>query len=345
MFDDVDFSIVTNPDILDETYIPPNIQSRGEQINDIAFCMSPATKNRRPWHLWIHGNPGVGKTSTVRYILRALEKAGVNGFYVNCWSENTLYSILDRITSEMRLFRADAQSSVVKLKKIEGSLKNQSIVIVLDEIDKPLPKDMNTMIYSLCGISKSGLICICNSREAYHDLDDRVRSRLNPKFIGFEPYSANDLVEILNQRAVLGLAPGTWSKTLFENIARLSEGDARVAIQTLKNAAYHAETGRGRKITSEHVMKGYSRAKRLKKTYRLDKLTPHHKILYDAIRENPSILSGGLWAEYTQRCGKKKIKPIARRTYTHYIIGLTETGLIKAERATVKGRVRSFRVV
>ena len=345
MFENNDSCIIINEDILDETYIPADIPSRSKQINDIAFCISPAVRNKKPHHLWIHGKPGVGKTSTVKYILRELERAGINAFYVNCWSDNTLYSVLDKIAAEMRLLRADAQRTSVKLKKIENSLKNRPIVIVLDEIDKPLPKDRDRIIYSLHGIRNSGLVCICNSMQAYHDLDKRVRSRLNPDFIKFGPYSVSDLAEILKQRAALALAPKTWDEPTFERIAELAEGDARIAIQTLKNAAHYAEKHSRGKITNEHATKGYSRAKHLKKTYRLDRLTQHHRAIYSIIRENPSILSGQLWQTYTENCGKDRIKPIARRTYTHYIIGLMETGLVKAEKATVKGKVRSFKVV
>jgi len=37
------------------------------------------------------------------------------------------------------------------------------------------------------------------------------------------------------------LRPGSWSEKILSEIAELAEGDARVAIHTLKNAGYLAE--------------------------------------------------------------------------------------------------------
>jgi len=347
MFDNTDFSIIVNPDILDETYVLPRIPGRDNQIREIASYLAPATKNMKPTNLWVHGAPGTGKTSTAKYMLKELERVNVNGFYINCWSANTLYSILDEIAREMRLFRADTQSTRVKLRRIEESLKNKSVIFVLDEIGKPQPKDRNRIIYHLCNIKNSGVVCICNSGQAgqaYNDLNGIVRSRLKPKFIEFKPYSVNDLVEILKERAVLALAPETWDESIPERIAELSKGDSRSAIQTLRDAAYHADTGNNRIITEEDVMQGYDEAKNLKKTYRLDRLTRHHRLLFNLIKESPDILSGDLWNEYIEKCSEK-VKPIARRTYTNYITGLMETGLVKAEKATVKGKTRSFKVI
>ena len=58
-------------------------------------------------------------------------------------------------------------------------------------------------------------------------------------------------------------------------MAPLAVGDARIAIQTLKNAAYLAEKEDQERITTSHVKRAWNAAKDLKKTYLLRKLTDH----------------------------------------------------------------------
>jgi Cdc6-like AAA superfamily ATPase len=83
----------------------------------------------------------------------------------------------------------------------------------------------------------------------------------------------------------------------------------------------------------------------IKKTYLLNKLTTDHRILYDVIKSRKEILSNELWEAYLSGAKKKGIQPIALRTYSEYVNKLRDLGLIKADRARVRGKVRVFRVV
>jgi Cdc6-like AAA superfamily ATPase len=154
----------------------------------------------------------------------------------------------------------------------------------------------------------------------------------------------NDLVFILRQRAEWALRPKTWNERILEKIAELSDGDARVAIQTLKNASHHAERECKTRIEYEDVEKGWNSAKDLKRTYLLNKLTEHHRLLFTTIKAQGQVLSGELWKLYLKECKKKKIRPMAVRTFSLYTNKLSELGLIKAERALVRGKVRLLKV-
>jgi Cdc6-like AAA superfamily ATPase len=226
---------------------------------------------------------------------------------------------------------------------LERAIGERSFIIVLDEIDITSPKERNMIIYTLSKIPKAGLVCISESREHYMDLNERVKSRLNPKRIGFKPYSVMDLVHILEQRARLALVPNTWDKTTLERIAELAEGDARVAIQTLKNSAQYAEGDLAERIKPEHIEKGWNEAKKIKKSYILRKLTEDHRILYRIIESRGEVYSGELWRAYLNQCKSIRIKPISMRSFINYVNKLKALGLITAERARRKGKVRVFR--
>jgi cell division control protein 6 len=200
------------------------------------------------------------------------------------------------------------------------------------------------MIYNLLGIRKLGLICISESREPALGLEDRIKSRLNPRFINFDPYTEVELVDILKERALIALHAEAWNEAVLRRAAELSNGDARTAIQTIKNAAQFAEENSHKTIGIQHVEKAISDIKNLRKEYSLKKLSPDHRLLYDLIKKHRTIMSGKLWSDYIKECETRNIKPIARRTFSHYMEKLKEMNLIQVERARVKGRIHLFRL-
>ncbi len=239
----------------------------------------------------------------------------------------------------------DEPDASFKMDRLQRHLKDTPLVLALDEIDQPSPKERNSILYNLSEMQNVGLICICNSRQFLFDLDQRIKSRLNVTQIEFKPYSVSDLVYILTLRAETALVPRTWGKALLERISEMAEGDARVAIQTLKNAAYYAEKDCATGIKLEHVEKAWKDARFIKKTYLLNKLTADHRLLFDIIKSRKETLSNQLWEEYLSEARSREIPPIASRTYSEYVNKLRDLGLIKTERARVRGKVRIFRVV
>ena len=341
-----DGGIIKNADVLTDDYLPSRLPSREAQIRELVFCIKPAINGHKPLHAWVYGQPGTGKTSTCRYLARQLEyETAIKTVYVNCWENNTYFAVLDKIVRELRILGAERLTTAFKFERLVRFMGEKPYIFILDEIDQPSPKERNAILYNLSRIGHAGIIAICNARTVLASLDDRIRSRLNAEQIEFKPYNADDLVYILEQRAGLALKRGSWDKNILQYTAELAEGDARVAIQTLKNAAYIAEKEFMKKIEARHIREGWQTAKDIKKEYMLNKLTSHHRMLYEIIRLNPGIKSGELWNTYLQECEEKRIRPIAERTFPLYIQKLIETGLIKAERAMVRGKVRIFNVV
>ena len=117
-----------------------------------------------------------------------------------------------------------------------------------------------------------------------------------------------------------------------------------MAIQTLKNAAYNAENDLSSKIKNKHIKSAYGSAKDIKKTYLLNKLTEHHRILHGLIKKAGEIKSGVLWLAYMKECRKLGKQPIAQRTYSEYVNKLIELDLVRWDRALVRGKVRVFKV-
>ncbi|MEM4185604.1 MAG: hypothetical protein QXE50_08180, partial [Nitrososphaerota archaeon] len=280
------------------------------------------------------------------HVLDVMHRQGVKGVYVNCWENKTLYFVADRIVREQRILFAEKTEAVLKLERFQRTLGNKPFVLVLDEIDKPVPAERDAILYHLSGIGNVGLVCICNSRSFLLSLDQRILSRLGLRAIGFEPYSQEEMRAILKERAEAGLRKGTWDEETLLGIVRLSEGDARVAIQTLKNAAESAEARRSPAIGEEDITGGYGIARELKQHYLLSGLTEHHRIIFDLVKAagEQGVLSNTLWQSYLNRCTERGKKPVATRTFSAYIATLLGLGLIQEERAPLRGNLRLLKV-
>ncbi|MBM3157438.1 MAG: AAA family ATPase [Chloroflexi bacterium] len=337
--------IVTDREALSESYVPTIILARDSQIRELTTCLSPALEHKKPIHAWLYGPPGSGKTCVARYVLSQINQHHtLRHAYINCWNYPTLYSILDKVAQEIRLLGPEIQSTAVKLDKFRKAVGAKPFILVLDEIDKVLPKERNAILYSLSGIPGLGLICIAGNRQSFCILEDRVKSRFNPKLIEFKPYSDKELTVICSLRGELALEAEACSQGTLKEISRLAEGDARCAIQTLNIACQYAEREGSRLLVHTHVKQGWSRACELKAVYTLGALSDHHKLLYELVKGKTDLLSGDLWRLYLETCRARGMKPIAMRTFSVYMNRLIREGLVTGKRAPIRGKVRIFKI-
>lgn len=338
--------IITNASAFAESYVPSVLVARQGEIQKLRAYLAPLLKNRPIRHIWIHGPPGTGKTCVAKSLLNELEEQhGIKGMYINCWESDTFFSILDKIVRDFRILGAERLSTLYKLERFENYLQSRPFLLILDEIDKPSPKERNSIIYNLCGIPNVGLICICNSRYFFYVLDSRVRSRLGAVLLEFKAYTREEITEILRQRAEGGLREGVYREEVLRRVAKLSGGDARVAIQTLKHAANYADVFASDRIQQDHIKSGLSIARNAKKKYVLQKLSDHHQLIYGIIQDFGEIRSGELWKEYLHRCKDAGMAGAAARTFSLYVKRLEDLGLVVSTRALgIKGNVRVFRL-
>lgn len=216
--------ILSSPDILNETHLPPEIVSRDQQIKEIGTCLSPITEGRKPINCWFYGKSGTGKTATTRWILQRLEsKAGILSVYVNCWENLSCFSVLDCIARELRMLGADNLSMSFMLERLKQHISSDPLIIVLDEIDQLPPKARNAILYNLSELPIAGLVCICNSHHVYYDLEERVKSRLNPARIQFDLYSQDELFLLLFQRVQDALVPETYIEDVLNEILKITD--------------------------------------------------------------------------------------------------------------------------
>jgi len=333
-------TLIKNPYVFEENYIPPNLPSREEQLERIKKAMLPAFKNRWPENLLIYGPPGTGKTCLIKYVMEEFRKNCDKPIaYVNCWEQKSIYNVLCNIVMQIGGFPSPRINTKAMINVIRKKVDENSFILILDELD--MVDDKNTLLYSFSDIGKTGIFAISNTNLWLSSLDKRVRSRFIFEPLYFPPYKVKDIVEILKPRAEIGLVKGTINLELIEKIAELAHGDARIAIQMLRKSAENAELEGRRKISEKDVEKAWESFKKQRQSYLLSKLNRDQNILYQIIEENPGIESSEIYRKYEEKAGKLGIKPIASRTLRKYLKKLIELGLIEVTRQ--KGRKRRFR--
>jgi len=246
--------------------------------------------------------------------------------YVNCWEHRSLYSVLQATIDQLKILGAEAQDTNIKMDRIRQALRGRPFVVILDEIDRPMPAQREEIIYGLLSLPKGALACIANGTHALATMDERVRSRLSPVVIQLSPYSAKELEAILTDRARRALAPDSWTPAVLRRIVAAANGDARAAIQVLRQAAATAEMSGNAKLTTRLVEQCLRPWRLVQQEARIASLSEHEMILFDQAKQQGPLRASELARRYAACCRSRNIQPMARRTFTKYLSRLSAAG-------------------
>jgi Cdc6-like AAA superfamily ATPase len=304
---------------------------RRTELERLRTCLAPMLRGEPALNTWVCGPPSGGKTLLARWAVQeARGGAGTRvGVYVNCWEHRSLYSVLQAIIDELKVLGAEAQDTNIKMDRIRQALRGRPFVVILDEIDRPMPAQREEIIYGLLSLPKGALACIANGTQALATMDERVRSRLSPMIVHLAPYSTKELEAILTDRARRALATDSWTPAVLKRIAAAANGDARVAIQILRQASAAAEMSGNMKLTSRLVEQCLRPWRLVQQEARLASLSEHEKLLFDQAKQHSPLRVSELARRYAACCQSRNIRPMARRTFTKYLSRLSAAGLLE----------------
>lgn len=287
--------IFKNREYLRPTYTPEELPHREEQIHQLAQILVAPLRGETPSNVFIYGKPGTGKTATVKYVMKELEKVSdkasrkIEIVYLNCERINTNYRTLATLTNaflekirekhgEERLASLGLPKQIPKtgwptdqvydcfFKSVDH--ERQLVVIVLDEIDKLVLKSGDEVLYNLTRINSDlinarvSIIGISNDLNFVGYLDPRVRSSLGEEELVFSPYNALQLKDILKRRAAMSFVEGVIGEGvigLCAAHAAREHGDARRALDLLRVAGETAEREGSEMVTTEHVTRAFQK--------------------------------------------------------------------------------------
>jgi len=318
-------SIIKNKEVLSESFVPEQVLHRMDQLKIMAQGVEPILSRKSSKTVLMYGSSGSGKTTSARHFLNVLGEQDhkVRTAYVSCWKNYTKFHFLKAICEELQLnTNLGNVSSIDLCNKIERVCMDSPCLIVVDEFDRLEEKDE---LYNLREFGVS-LILITSDHRNLFRLKSRIESRLGVlEKVHFPPYKWQELADIIESRGELALMPQVLSKAQIRRIALCSQGNAHLAVESLKLAAERAEDSNCSRILDEHVEFAVGSAKSVYSTRSVSRLNEHQKVLLEIIKEKGEIKAGEL-----QRTYKERMKtPASERTLRNYLHKLEKFGFIR----------------
>jgi len=351
-------------EILRPAYLPERLPHREGQIEQLVQILVPALRGDRPSNVLIYGLTGTGKTAVVKYLEKELRKADgpglVHYLYLNCQVVDTPYGVLAHIANSFIEPSADkvpftglSVDRVYSLLIEKLDERKRVVVLALDEIDRIVAKNGDDFLYQLTKVNEDlqrsclSLIGISNELRFTEFLDPRVRSRLGDEKMVFPPYNAQELRDILGDRAKLAFADGVAPEvlSLIAALAAQEHGDSRRALDLLRVSAEIADRSGEDRLSEEHVRKAKNKLELDTVVEAVKSLPTQAKlillgILYNEEVGNTKLTTGEVYGTYRDLCRKTGIAPLTQRRVTDLISELDMLGLVNA---TVKSYGRGGR--
>ncbi len=350
--------IFCNRDVLRHDYIPYNLPHRDEEIQRLGGILAPALENCKISNVFAYGKTGTGKTAVARFVLGRLQKKGaevgasIQTCYVNCRLTGTNYRVLADLCRAVGFdvpFTGLAVGEVFKRFHSALNRKRLWFIVILDEIDALVRRQENNLLYELTRINEGlreswvGLVGVSNDLHFKEYLDARVLSCLSEEEIVFKPYLADELYDILLDRAKIAFAIGALDNRSLRLCAALAageHGDARRALDLLRVAGELAERQGESCVSEDHVRLAQRKIEYDRVSEALKSLPSHSKVLlsgsYILERRFPEgSVTGDLYEVYSELCGIVGIEPLTQRRVSGLINELDVMGILNA-------RVMSF---
>jgi cell division control protein 6 len=267
-----DETLFKSEEVFTPSYVPEDFIHRDDQLKEVSLSLKPGLRGVNPVNTLIHGPPGTGKTTAVKYLFSEVNNVSdkLVTVYVNCDDYNTRFSVFARIHEGVyghappdtgKPLNAVKEKVFRKLKR-----DGKTLVVALDEIDQLfLNKTVEKLLLDLLkahttyDYDKIGIVGILIDDGLMAQLDAKSASVFKPVKVYFPPYSRGEVADILGVRVKYGLYDGVLPKDLFEYVVdkTAGAGDLRVGIDLLRRSALLAEKDAVRCVTREHVESAY----------------------------------------------------------------------------------------
>jgi len=346
-------NIIRNRQVLTIDYVPDKLLFRTKESTAIAQSLSVILKKGRPSNLLIFGKPGTGKTAVVKNVIEHLYKKtneldiNLRVPFINAKNSNTPYKILYEIAEllginkegKMQVYFTGLSMSEAT-DRILDFIRRRSIkvVIVIDEIDSLVNRKGDDILYNFTRANERissdqfiTLIGISNSLTFKDKLDPRVKSSLSEEELVFNPYTIEQLKQILIDRCKLAFYDNVIPIgviNLCAAIAGRETGDARKAIDLLRVAAEIAERSMTMKISEDHIRSAQQKIDSDTNYEILRNSTLHTKLVILSIIKSKNGSTGEIYTIYQYFCSKIQQEALTQRRMTQIVGELDQLGLI-----------------
>lgn len=348
----------SNKAALDTSNQPLQIVSRTNEVEKIIGYILDYKQGQVVPLLSIYGRSGTGKSTLVRHVCNYLPE--VKLCFVNLRKAKTVFGGVNLILNELdQPSLTNAQGMNLGMDKIQGVIlntmhleKKKLFVLTLDEFDvifydkRGNPSDfVYKLVEMLADLKKKGclamIITISNNVLSDYDLDDRIRSRIGNSEIFFKPYSNDEMLKILQQRAKEAFGKKIDDKILEKcaKVSFLEHGDARRAVDLLRVSAEIAAKEK-KEITIEHVKAASKQIQKDRVDEVISSLSHHSKMICLVLAAMTFFLKKNLHTTMSIYEKYKKYldtEPVSYRRFSELLKDLENTGFLTSN-TTSKGQ-------
>ena len=370
IFEDLEIEESISPTIfkdkrpLDHRWLPEKLVHRDEQIRQIAKYWVDVLSGVTPSNVSLYGKTGTGKTAASKFAREQLidiarkKNVFVKVEYIRCTDYTTEYQVIAELCNRLGRdvpnrgwTKGEVVNTFRDIFKPDVFARKLHLIVILDEIDILLNKDGDGILYTLTRTGNVSVLCISNYLDFKNLINSRVTSSLNDKEIVFPPYGADQLSDILAERAELSFNENILESDvipLCSAMAAKEEGDARYALDLLKNAGELAFDEDSDIVTSDHVRRAKEKIEHNKVIEIISTLPVQQQRLLEAIlsltKQKEEISSGKLYDAYTDI--SKKDAVTYRRIFDFIgeleMLGIISTNTVSRGRA--KGRTNIIKL-
>ncbi|MDQ2051438.1 orc1/cdc6 family replication initiation protein [Natronolimnohabitans sp. A-GB9] len=353
--------IFNRKELLHVGHVPDEdrIVGRDDEIESVAAEVGAITRGDPPNNVMIYGKTGTGKSLISRHVAtRAQDAAHGNEIdcgvlYVDCSEANTE----TRATRQLALSLKDQTDyrenipvrgvgTMEYYQHIWAILEEffDAVIVILDEIDK---LDNSNILMQLSRAREAqktsayiGVIGISNKVKYRETLDERIDSSFGHRELFFHPYDASQLREIMRNRED-AFQPGVLEDGTIELCAALAakkHGDARKAIEILKEAGELARRTGSETVAEDHI----KQAQEVAEINRIEELTSgatvHAKLALYALAshiitgERETYKTREIYERYVDICELVATDPITENGLYRQLKEQAFLGVIESEK-------------
>lgn len=349
-----DNEIFCQEDVLREDYQPEKLQERDAELEEYEGALQPVINGAQPRNIFLYGKTGVGKTAATQYLLNHLHDAAENyddldltTVFLNCNNLNSSYQVAINLVNELRDPQDQISTTGYPQQAVFDMLYEEleniggTVLIVLDEIDNI---NNDNILYELprarangnLSDVKPGIIGISNDFTFRETLSPKVKDTLCEEEIHFPPYNADELQNILSERADAALYDDVLDQDvlpLCSAFAAQDTGSARQSLKLLYKAGDLARKEGTDSITEEHVREAQHTIERGRVEEGMKKLTTQgHLALFavvsHALEGKTPVRSRDIYPRYKTMAEQAGTDPLVRRRMNDHLSDLSMQGIL-----------------